>query len=158
MILSVFKKYKLGSVFKKSSSWDPTWTAGVLIASSWVLAVNPSVQGYFISVCVLYFKGRVYHFLTFKTVSSQIVGCLSPVVWGTHGSEVPLTIFFIIFKFIPVSFFSSLSLYFSPSQSHRKFLWLWPGYAPGSWVHGKVPLSSDWPENGLVKGLKGLIF
>jgi hypothetical protein len=50
--------------------------------------------GYFISVCVLYFKGRVYNFLSFKTVSSRIFGCLSPVIRGTHGSEVPLTIFF----------------------------------------------------------------
>jgi hypothetical protein len=54
-----------------------------------VLAVNPSVQGYFISVCVSYFKGRVYHFLSFKTVSSWIIGRLSPVVWGTHGIGAP---------------------------------------------------------------------
>ncbi len=107
--------------FKKSSSWDPTWNAGVLIVSRLVLAVNPSVQGYFIYVCVLYFKGRVYNFLSFKTVSSRIIGHLSPVKWGTHGSEVPLTIFFIIFKFIPVSFFLVSSFIFLPANPIGSF-------------------------------------
>ncbi len=78
------------------------------------MAVNPRVQGYFISVFVLYFKGRVYHFLSFKIVSSRIFGRLSPVVWGTDGSEVPFTIFFklffnlFLFHFFLVSPFISL--------------------------------------------------
>ncbi len=105
VILSVFKKSKLGSVFQKVQQLRPTWTAGVLIVSRSVLAVNASVQGFFISVCVLYFKGRVYHFLSFKIVSSRIIGCLSPVIWGTHGSEVPLTTFYHFLIYTCIIFF-----------------------------------------------------
>jgi hypothetical protein len=113
--------------FKKSSSWDPLWTAGVLIVSRSVLAVKSSVQGYFYS-CFCTLKGEYTIFSSSKTVSSQIIGRLSPVVWGTHGSEVPLTVFSSFLIYTCIIFFYSLSLYFSTSQSHRKFLWLWPGY------------------------------
>jgi hypothetical protein len=63
IFLCIPKSLKLGFVFfKKSNSWDPTWTAGVLTVSRSVLAVNPNVQGSFIKPVVLYFKGELYHF------------------------------------------------------------------------------------------------
>ncbi len=94
--------------FKKSSSWDPLWTAGVLIISRSVLAVKSSLQGYFYS-CFCTLKGEYTIFSSSKTVSSQIIGRLSPVVWGTHGSEVPLTIFSSFFNLYMYHFFSIVS-------------------------------------------------
>ncbi len=87
-----------------------------------MLAVNPSVQGYFISVCMLYFKGRVYNFLSFKTVRSRIIGRLLPVVWGTHGSEVPLTIFFHHFLiYTCIIFFLASPFIFLPANPTGSF-------------------------------------
>jgi hypothetical protein len=144
------KSLSWASFFKKSSSWDPLWNAGVLIVSRSVLAVKSSVQGYFYS-CLCTLKGEYTIFSSSKTVSSQIIGRLSPVVWGTHGSEVPLTIFF--------SSFFNLYMYHFFLQSLPLFLYqpilqevsmTMARLCSGSWVHGKVPLSLVWPENGLV--------
>jgi hypothetical protein len=71
------------------------------------------VQGYFIiSVCRT-LKGEYTIFSSFKTVSSRIIGRLSPVVWGTDGSEVPLTIFSSFFNLNLYHFFSIVSPFIS---------------------------------------------
>ncbi len=91
-------------------------------------------------------------------MSFQIIGCLFPVLWGTHGSEILLTHFLYNFLIYTCIIFFLVFPFIFPSQSHSKFPWPWPGYASRTWVHGKVPLSLDWPMNGLVLGLKGPIF
>jgi hypothetical protein len=77
-----------------------------------VLAVKSCVQGYFYS-CFCTLKGEYIIFSSSKTVSSQIIGRLSPVFWGTHGSEVPLTIFSPFFNLYMYHFFSAASPFIS---------------------------------------------
>jgi hypothetical protein len=56
-------------------------------------------------------------------VSFWIIVCLLPVIWSTDGSEILLTHFLLFFKFIPVSFFSSLSLFFPANPTGSSFVY-----------------------------------
>jgi hypothetical protein len=94
------------------------------------------------------------------TVSFLIIGCLSPVIWRTHGSEILLAQFFLIFKFIPVSFFL-VSPFIFPQPIPKEIPMSMARLRSRTCVHRKVPLRLDRPtyqEYGLVIGLKRLVF
>ncbi len=126
-----FKKSKLGSVFQKVQLLRPQkWTAGVLTVSRLVLAVNSSVQGYLLICCaVLIGRSCIIFLSSYQLWSYRIIG-YRPLSWGLMVCEVLLIYFFLIFKYIPVSFLLCVLL---PYQPHRK-------------------------TDLVKKGLKGLIF